>query len=239
MITTVLFDLDGTLLPMEQEKFIASYFGRLSRRLAPRGYDPKALIAAIWKGTEAMVRNGGEKTNEEVFWDTFCEILGEEARADMPLFDEFYREEFDQVRESCGHNPKAAPTVEEIRRMGFTTALATNPVFPSIATEKRCAWAGLDAHSFALYTTYENSSACKPNLDYYRGILARLGVKAEECLMVGNDVGEDMIAESLGMKVFLMTECLINKKEADISRYPRGGFEELLDYVRALRGESV
>ena len=30
-ITTVLFDLDGTLLPMDQDVFIKDYFGRLAR----------------------------------------------------------------------------------------------------------------------------------------------------------------------------------------------------------------
>lgn len=219
---------------MDQEQFVGAYFGNLSRYLAPHGYDPKALISAVWKGTEAMIRNGGEKTNEEVFWDTFCSIFGKRARADMPFFDAFYREKFDLVRESCGTNPQAAKTVAAIREMGFSTALATNPIFPAIATEKRCAWAGLNAHDFLLYTTYENSCACKPNLDYYRAILDRLGVRGEECLMVGNDVSEDMIAEELGMKVFLMTDCLINKKGEDISRYPQGSFAELLDYVKSL-----
>jgi FMN phosphatase YigB (HAD superfamily) len=34
MITTVLFDLDGTLLPFEQEDFIKIYFAELCKRLA-------------------------------------------------------------------------------------------------------------------------------------------------------------------------------------------------------------
>ena len=38
MITTVLFDLDGTLLPFEQEDFIKIYFAELCKRLAPMGY---------------------------------------------------------------------------------------------------------------------------------------------------------------------------------------------------------
>ena len=51
--------------------------------------------------------------------------------------------------------------------------------------------------------------------------------------MVGNDVGEDMIARDLGMQVFLLTDCLINRKEKDISVYPNGSFDELMDYIRA------
>ena len=44
MITTVLFDLDGTLLPMDQEVFVKDYFGRIAAKVAPAGYDPKRLI---------------------------------------------------------------------------------------------------------------------------------------------------------------------------------------------------
>ena len=64
--------------------------------------------------------------------------------------------------------------------------------------------------------------------------MEKLGVSAEECLMVGNDVGDDMVARELGMKVFLLTDCLINKNEEDISVYPNGSFTDLLDYVKTL-----
>ena len=36
-LKAVLFDLDGTLLPMDQEVFIQSYFKHLARLLAPLG----------------------------------------------------------------------------------------------------------------------------------------------------------------------------------------------------------
>ena len=49
--------------------------------------------------------------------------------------------------------------------------------------------------------------------------------------MVGNDVGEDMIARELGMQVFLLTDCLINKDNVDISQFPHGSFEELLAFI--------
>lgn len=88
-----------------------------------------------------------------------------------------------------------------------------------------------------MLTTYENIGWCKPNLDYYREVLRRAGLKAEECLMVGNDAGEDMVAAESGMKVFLLTDCLINKSGEDISRYPNGSFEELKNYVSKLLQE--
>jgi FMN phosphatase YigB (HAD superfamily) len=37
-LKAVLFDLDGTLLPMDMDKFIKTYFGGLAKRMAPFGY---------------------------------------------------------------------------------------------------------------------------------------------------------------------------------------------------------
>lgn len=231
-ITTVLFDLDGTLLPMDQEVFVKAYFGGLAKRLAPYGYEAKALIDGIWKGTAAMVKNDGSKCNEDAFWDTFTALFGEKAKADTPHFDAFYREDFDGVAASCGHSPKAREVIDLLKENGIRTVLATNPIFPAVATEKRMHWAGLSPDDFAYYTTYENSCHSKPNPDYYRDILSHLGLSPEECIMVGNDVEEDMIAATLGMKVFLLTDCLISRNATDISQYPHGGFEDLINYLK-------
>ena len=172
--------------------------------------------------------------NEEAFWDVFCKVFGEKAREDIPLFDEFYANDFCRVQASCGYDPKAAEAIKVIKSKGFRVALATNPLFPSTATEQRIAWAGLSPDDFEIFTTYENSHYCKPNPEYYREVITKLGVSPEECLMVGNDVEEDMITETLGMKVFLLTDCLINKENKDISVYPNGGFDELLAFIEAL-----
>ena len=61
-----------------------------------------------------------------------------------------------------------------------------------------------------------------------------LGVSPAECLMVGNDVSEDMIAETLGARVFLLTDDLINSKNADISVYPHGSYEELIAFIKKI-----
>lgn len=234
MIKTILFDLDGTLLPMNQDVFLKAYLGGLAAKMAPHGYNPDILVKSIWKGTGAMVMNDGSTRNDEVFWNTFSAIYGKDTRVDEPIFEEFYRNEFQNVRLSCGFDPHAAEAVHAIKDMGYTVVLATNPLFPAIATQSRVKWAGLDPEDFALITTYENSYHCKPNPEYYREIMAKLGLKPEECMMVGNDAEEDMIAQNLGMKVFLLTDCLINKENKDISQYPHGSFPELLNYIRSL-----
>lgn len=231
-LTTILFDLDGTLLPMDQDEFVKGYFGLLAKKLAPHGYDAKQLVNAIWSGTAAMVQNDGTATNEEVFWQKFVALYGNKALEDKPLFEEFYANEFQQAKAVCGYDERAAQTVRQLKALGLRMALATNPIFPGIATESRIRWAGLEPADFELYTTYENSRHCKPNPAYYADILTRLGLQPEECLMVGNDVSEDMVAQGLGINVFLLTDCVINKNNADISKYPHGSFEQLLAYVK-------
>ena len=233
-ITTVLFDLDGTLLPMDLEIFIQAYFGKIAARMASYGYEPKKLIESIWRGTGAMVKNNGSKTNEEAFWEVVATVYGDSVLNDKHLFDEFYIEEFGTLSSVCGYEPTAAKIISDLKDKGYRIVLATNPIFPALATEWRINWAGLNIEDFELVTTYENSRYCKPNPDYYRDILQHIQVPAEACLMVGNDVTEDMIASKLGMQVFLLTNCLINKNNEDIAQYQNGGFEALSAYLKQL-----
>ena len=235
MITTILFDLDGTLLPMDQDTFVKAYMGGLTRKAAAHGYDPGQVPGAIWSGTKAMVKNSGALNNEDMFWATFSALCGKDAKQDIAIFDHFYRNEFQEVRHVCGCDPRAAEAIREIKSLGYRVALATNPLFPAIATHSRARWAGLNPDDFELITTYENSRHCKPNPDYYQDVMEVLGVKPEECVMVGNDVDEDMIAEKLGMRVFLLTDCLINKNGDDIDAYPHGSFPELMAFVHSLK----
>lgn len=237
LIKNILFDLDGTLLPMDQDTFIKAYFRLLAMKLEPQGYEPKKLLEGVYAGIGAMIQNDGSMRNEEAFWKTFCSIFGEQAREDEPHFAQFYRHEFQQVQLACGFDARAARLIGGLKQRGYRLVLATNPLFPQVATHSRIRWAGMQPEDFELVTTYENSSYCKPNLKYYEEIIKKLELDPQECLMVGNDVGEDMIAEKLGMKTFLLTDCLINRKGEDIERYPHGSFDVLERYIRSLEEE--
>ena len=231
-ITTVLFDLDGTLLPMDQEHFVKMYFGLLAKTLAKE--DPEALIKGIWTGTKAMMTNDGSKSNEDAFWDTYCALLGADRTTHEPALQSFYENEFEMARSSCGCDPKAAQTIALVKSKGLKAVLATNPIFPRVATQARARWAGLNLDDFELYTTYEDYSHCKPNPLYFQEVLDKLGLKPEECLMVGNDAEEDTAAAKLGIRVFLLTDCLINRHGTDIQQYPHGDFDALMEYINNL-----
>ena len=71
----ILFDLDGTLLPMDNDRFTQGYFHLLAQAVAPYGYEEESLVSALWKGVGAMVRNQGLRPNCQVFWETFSQSL--------------------------------------------------------------------------------------------------------------------------------------------------------------------
>ncbi len=231
MIKAVFFDLDGTLLPIDQDLFVQYYFDMLAKKFAAFGYEPNKLINAIIHASKAMIKNNGSRTNEAVFWEDYVNSFGEQARSHAPLFIDFYSKEYQKIKDICGFHYLAAKIVRAQKEKGRRVILATNPVFPTIATESRIRWAGLEPEDFELITSYENFNYCKPNLNYYRELLRRMNLTAKDSVMVGNDVEEDMIADQLGMKVFLMTECLINQNDADISEFPQGDFKELQEYL--------
>ena len=78
-LKAVLFDLDGTLLPMDQDLFVKSYFKGLAAKLASHGYESQKLLKVIWDGTGAMIKNDGSCRNEEIFWKIFLGAYGEKA----------------------------------------------------------------------------------------------------------------------------------------------------------------
>ena len=232
-ITTVLFDLDGTLLPMELEQFTNTYFGLLAKKAAPFGYEPKTLVAAVWKGTKAMVKNDGSAPNDRRFWDTFCPLVGVEESVLRPVFDKFYAEEFHGAKAACGENPYAAQAVRGLKAQGYDVVLATNPIFPLVGVRTRLSWVGLAPEDFSLVTTYENSRFCKPNPAYFQEIVEKLGKAPQECLMVGNDGVEDTAAAQVGLSLYLATDCLENGDKVDLSQFPHGSFQDFLTYSGA------
>lgn len=200
-IRHILFDLDGTLLPMNQDEFVTFYMPLLAKKYISEGisFDPKAFIASVWKGYGAMVNNDGSCTNAVT----------------QP-------------------NSLSDKVVKKAKEKGIRTYLATNPVFPKVATMNRIKWAGLDAEDFELITTYEDNCYCKPNVDYYRTILEQFHLRPEECLMVGNDVEEDLAIRKLGVKTFLVTDTKENKKDLPIESDYQGSMEELFVFVENL-----
>lgn len=230
----ILFDLDGTLLPMDQDVFTKGYFRLLAAKLAPYGYDPQLLISSLWKGVSAMVKNNGKETNSQRFWETFNREMGRDCRVDDPIFDSFYRNEFHGAKEFTQPNHRARALVAAAREKADLVILSTNPIFPRCGQQSRLSWLGLSDTEFDWVTDYDNSHFCKPNPAYFREILERFSLHPEDCLLVGNDMEEDRgPAEALGIPSFLITDCLINPQNRPVAA-PCGTADDALAFLQTL-----
>ena len=237
MIDTILFDLDGTLARFEQDDFLNAYFGELSKVFVRLGLEPQKAIKGVWAGTKAMVQNDGSVLNMRRFWDAFSEFMGiegEELKKVEAACDAFYSNEFNIAKKVVQHSDIPQRVVRAMAEKGYTVALATNPLFPPCAVDSRLDWIGLSRDDFELVTHYENSTFCKPNPEYYREVLSKIGKTPEQCIMVGNHPAEDMCATELGMEVFLVTDFMENETGIDISQFRSGTIEDLEEFLTAM-----
>ncbi len=200
----VLFDLDGTLLDIDIDRFLGTYFNALGPVVVEViGGDPASGIRAIMAATRQMIASHPGRTNEEVFAEAFAEISGVELGPESwARFDRFYTEVFPGLRGSVGPATGAAEAIAAARELGMKTVVATNPIFPAAAIRERMSWAGVSDVPFDLVTTYEIMYAAKPDLAYYRSIAETIECQPCDCLMVGDDAMLDMVAADIGMSTY-------------------------------------
>jgi len=233
--SAILFDLDGTLLPMDNDYFVRYYFKYLARAADGWGYhDSERLTDSVWKGVAAMVKNDGSRSNCDAFWATFSELVGHDATGDIPKFNDFYATDFNLAKAATSPTPLAREAVRIARGKAGYVILATNPIFPRVADESRLSWLDMSCGDFDLVTDYENCSFSKPNPEYYRQTLGFFGLSPDECLMIGNDVDEDILAaQSVGLSCYLLRDHMINRSSRTFD-CPGGSFAELVEFLGAL-----
>ena len=216
MIKNILFDLDGTLINMDQDKFLELYMISLYNYSKDEYKDVYELIEIIKKGVYLMVTNNGEKTNEEVFYEHFKSIHKDKTDEILKKYEDYYNSDFIITKKATSLKPSAPLLIKELKAKGYNLILATNPIFPRIATLNRIKWAGLDPNDFTYISTYENSCYSKPNIKYYEEILNKLNLNKEECLMIGNDTTEDYVITNLDIPCIILKENLINKNNLEL-----------------------
>ncbi|MGE5581892.1 MAG: HAD family hydrolase, partial [Bacillota bacterium] len=225
MLDTILFDLDGTLLPLEMEKFAKIYFEEMGRKFHDL-IDPKQLVSHIWTATEAMVRNVEPRVNAEVFMERFGRLIGGDLAEYQKRFDEYYDQGFLKVKDAVAENLLMQESVRMLKSKGFKLVIATNPLFPRKAILRRIEWAGFNPEEFSYISCYERNHYCKPQIHFYTEVLQEIGKQPEQCLMVGNDVQEDLIASKLGIATFLITDYLIHRTPEPIHSTYQGTYQD-------------
>ncbi len=234
MRDTILFDLDGTLLPLNMDRFIGIYFKEMGIAFSDM-IDPKKLVASVWAGTEAMLQNQESKTNEAVFTNAFMQLVPGVWETYRTRFEAFYETGFLKTRASVQAIPIVRECIEILKRKKYTLAIATNPVFPKRAVFHRIHWAGLSPDDFSYISHYEQNCFCKPGTAFYDEVLRALGKQPEQCIMAGNDVQEDLCAGELGIETFLINNHMIHRNNRPFECTYQGSYEDFYQYVEKLK----
>jgi FMN phosphatase YigB (HAD superfamily) len=203
MALTLLIDLDDTLLETNLEVFVPTYYEALSTYLADVA-PPKELIAALQAGVGRMMQNlDPSRTLQEVFEADFYPRLGLQADPLREKIMQFYREVYPSLGRTTRQRKGARELVDWARAAGHQVAIATDPLFPMIATEERVRWAGFDPAEFDLISSFGDFHFTKSHPEYYAEFLGRLGWPDQPVLMAGDDTERDLVsAERLGISTF-------------------------------------
>ncbi|MGQ9780134.1 MAG: HAD family hydrolase [Bacillota bacterium] len=235
MFNTVLFDLDGTLVNLDIEFFLHRYVEALAPRFAHL-VSPAVFVRELFRWSQAMVENEDPSlTNLEVFWRGFSAAVGVERAVLEPIFTDFYSHDFPRLRPEGAKNPAARRLLETLVKKGYTIVIATNPIFPRRAIVERLSWTECADLPYAYITCGEEMHFCKPNPGFFREVLEKIGRRPEECLMVGNDMEEDMIAQKLGFFTAFITDLPIDRGLARLTPDWRGSLAELAEVFAADR----
>lgn len=234
MKKTVLFDLDGTLLPMDAKEFENAYIGSLTT-FTKDIIEPKEMAKKLWQATGVMIQSDDKSmTNEETFYSEFKKLLPEDTYNEiLKVIDNYYDDYFDVAKSATGFHSDMPKVVRYLKDKGHRVILATNPMLPKTATDKRIAWAGLDIDDFDHITRFEEYVHCKPNPMYYEDIIAKLDLDPKSCTMIGNDAQEDMLTKKFGFNTWLLTDDLIDRGSEYVADWT-GTRDELLSKIKEI-----
>ena len=223
MIKAILFDLDGTLLPNNEELFAKLYFKAFATKMAKYGYDPQKFVDGMQLGAKYIVLNDGKRTNEEVFKEGFNQVTGKDVNKDEDIVNDFYNNEYKESFPALDKDEDALKALIEAKNKGLKVILASNPLFPRIAYLNRAIYNDLKEEYFDEVTSYDLYHYAKPNPKYYEEILSRHNLKVDEVIFFGNSKKHDIDpASSIGIKSYLVHD------DGGISS------KEMLDIIKAI-----
>jgi FMN phosphatase YigB (HAD superfamily) len=228
----ILFDLDGTLIDMH--KFV------LPLILVPliwrfRKYSSPKNTLIVLRGSIRKVKNNSSKTiNYELLLDHFQSSMKTSRNETSEIFKNLLYKDFPKLRFFFKSVSNANKVIELAKEKGLRVILATNPLFEEEAVKMRMDWGKLNQSPFEYITHNQNSTRCKPNLEYYSFLLKELNLCPDECIMVGNDFTKDLPACDIGLRV-LMVHGSINKDKIQIKDhwdYCTGNLKDLKEWLR-------
>lgn len=240
----VLFDLDGTLLPVEMDFFLKHYMDAIAAAFAPM-MEPPAFKKALMEATFDTIRNTDPSVgNLDAFAAAFTRRSGMPWESTWPVIQRYYLEEYPLLRKHVldlpGEEARVSEHCSTVRLVlrqcidnGWDIVLATQPIFPETAVRERMRWCGIEDFPWRFISNLDNMHFCKPHLEYYREVLDCAGLEPARCVMVGNDMQEDMVAKRVGTKTFLVEDYLIDRGE-DLAPDGRGRLADVPEAIERL-----
>lgn len=233
-VRAVLFDLDGTLLQVEMEQFIPAYIAKLATHFDDR-VERCVFAEVVRSATFSLIRSEEvRRSNEEFFLGVTERHLGVDGALFAERLQRFCADGLADLAGLIRPLPLARDILGRCFERGLRVVIATNPVFPRPVVEARLRWGGLDDFPYELVTTLENSRCCKPHPGYFRDLLDRLELPAEQTVMVGNDTEHDLAAAEAGIATFLVDTWLVDRCRGRFRADFRGDHRELLQFVETL-----
>lgn len=233
MIDTLLFDLDGTLLAVDTYQLMRSYYKGIKQTF--EGFIcPQTIRSCICTSYKEMLENSGVITNQEALLNSLEKFLEDKLEQYKAVLEDFYCTGFKKNQRLVRKVPEMIDSIKILKEKCYQMVIVTNPIYPINAVISRLQWAGLNPDDFSYISSCEHNHFCKPSLQLFLEIARDIDKAPEQCILVGNDIQEDIIASQIGMKTYLVTNYLINREKEDYECTYSGTFEDFLSFVRGL-----
>ncbi|MCX7877744.1 MAG: TIGR02253 family HAD-type hydrolase [Ignavibacteria bacterium] len=226
MIKAVIFDLDNTLVDFMRMKHNA--VEAAIKAMIDSGLDyPDTLIRE--KIDEIYNEKGIEY--QQVFDNLLQYFLGKVDYKILSAAIVAYR----TAREAeLNTYPKVIPTLIQLIKMGIKLGVVSDA--PSREAWLRLSYIGLH-HIFDAIVTFDDSGERKPSPVPFNLLLERLGVKAENALMIGDWAERDVVgAKSVGMKTAFARYGDTFNTEVHDADYEINDVSEIIEIVKKENG---
>jgi len=233
-IDTLLFDLDGTIIDLKRKAEILFYLRAFKR--FKKYFNPVSFYFSFRKSLRCLQANRTEHLNYDVFLEKMARFGRTTPQVIDSLASEMVEKDFRSLGAFFTAVPGARDAVALAHRLEYRLVLATNPVFQEKTVLYRMEWAGLIPDHFLFITSSQNMNRCKPSVEFYERLLARLDLKPRQCLMIGDNPDEDLPAHDIGIRTFLVETPLSIKAIRKNITNPRldalGTYPELMNWMK-------
>ena len=200
----LLVDLDGTLLGNRNLPLSVDFALRTMGTLRKYGGWRKA-VGTLLAINEALRKPSKDITNDNRVVALFSKRTGLDPEEARKLLREGVGSIFPKLKKHFFPVPGSRDFLDWACTR-YPLTLATNPVWPQEIVELRVRWAGIDPSIFRSMTHVKRMHACKPTQEYYTEVLEQEGIKAEDCMLIGDDEKMDLPATRVGIRVYIVGE---------------------------------